>query len=251
MNIFALSIGLGAALGLWQVARTAPSQKALINVRMGLVVLFGGWLGARLVFILTHSTYYANHLNESVQLWLGGLSWTGAVIGIFSTAAMIAVVKKISVGKLLDDLFPIFPPLAIAIWLGCWQSGCAYGPIVPETAVWGLASQDETGVILRRFPTQLLASLTLLVYFLWLESRLKKFAFPGRKICLSGLGISVIVGFFSFLRADPAQFWLGLRLESWACVGFSLLFLIALILNIQKQKRTDNLLAMPFEGNKG
>ena len=145
---------------------------------------------------------------------------------------------------------PIFPPLAIAVWLGCWQSGCAYGPVVPETVFWGLASQDETGIILRRFPTQLFASLSLLVYFLWLESRLEKPAFPGRKSCLAGLGISGVVGLFSFFRADPALFLFGLRLESWASLAFFLFALIAWLINIQKQHRTDNLLAMPFEGNK-
>ena len=250
MNIFALSVGLGAALGLWQVARTVPPQNALMYVRIGLASLFGGWIGSRLIFVLTHSAYYSNHLGESVQLWQGGLSGAGAAFGILSTTAIIAVVKKISFGKLLDDLSPMFPPLAIAIWLGCWQSGCAYGPIVPENAFWGLASQDETGVILRRFPTQLFAALTLLVYFLWLESRLEKPAFPGRKSCLTGLGISCIVGFFSFLRADPAPFLFGLRLESWASLGFFLFALIAWIINIQKQHKTDKLLAISFEGIK-
>jgi len=152
---------------------------------------------------------------------------------------MIAVTKYIPPSKLFDDLCPLFPPLAIAGWLGCWQAACAYGVVMPGTAFWGIASLDEAGVILKRFPIQLLASLAILFYFLWLEIQMKKTDPPGRKAWLSGLGISGIMGFFSFLRADPAPIWLGLRLETWASMGFFLLFLAALVLNIHKQKRTE------------
>jgi len=239
VNIFALSVGLGSALGLWQVARTAPPKTALINVQIGLLSLLGGLLGSRVVFVLTHSSYFLSHLGEAAQFWLGGLSWPGAVFGTTASIAMIAVTRHIPPGKLFDDLSPLFPPLTIAAWLGCWQAACAYGVVVPGTAFWGIASPDEAGVILKRFPTQLLASLALLFYFLWLEIRMKKTHLPGRKAWLSGLGISGIMGFFSLLRADPALIWLGLRLETWASMGFFLFFLAALVLNIQKQKRTE------------
>lgn len=242
VNEFALSVGLGSALGLWQIARTAPPQKALINVQVGLLSLLGGLIGSRAIFILTHYAYFWDHPGETVQFWLGGLSWPGAVLGVIAGAAIIALAKRLPIGKLLDDLSPMLPPLTIAIWLGCWQAGCAYGVVMPETAFWGIASPNETGDVLKRFPIQLLASLTFLLYFLWLEIWIKNNAFPGRKACLSGLGISGMMGLYSLLRADPTPRWLGLRLETWAGMGFFLFFLVAWIINIQKQKRTEKII---------
>ena len=246
MNEFALFVGLGAAMGLWQVSRTASPEKAPQHVRIGLITLLGGLIGSRLVFVLIHLAYFSTHPGESVQFWLGGLSWPGAAIGIIGTILFTAMAKHIAIGKLFDSLSSMFLPLIIGIELGCWQSGCAYGPVVSETAFWSIASPDETGAVLRRFPTQLIISLVLLVYFIGLESRLKKHHFPGRKAWLSGLGISIILGIFSFLRADPAPYWLGLRMESWTALGLSLLFLAAWIINIQKQKKSEELIRNAF-----
>jgi prolipoprotein diacylglyceryltransferase len=128
---------------------------------------------------------------------------------------------------LAEALLPLAATVSLGAWLGCWQAGCAYGP--PVDAWWGLPARDELGVISPRWPVQLAgAALTLILLALleWLRLRAAApgaaagSAAAGRTAALGLLGGSLLMLAVSFVRADPAPAWQGLRLDSWAALGF-------------------------------
>lgn len=225
MNRYAILIGLGAALGVWQVIHSAPPAQAGKRARQGLGLLLGGLLGARLGYVFLHWNYYRQHLLEAPQVWLGGLYWPGALAGALLALLVAARLGGGRLAELADELTPLVPPLSILIWLACWTAGCAYGTKA-EGVWWGFPAVDETGVVTRRLPLQVLAALTLALLYgaleLWLYPKHGSPALPGARACLTLLALTAHTFLFSFLRADPTLRWLGLRADSWAALAFAL-----------------------------
>jgi prolipoprotein diacylglyceryltransferase len=235
VSAFSFLAGLGATLGLWQVTRTAQPQHTRRLADYGLIVLLAALVGARTFYVAIHASYYAAHLPEALAFWQGGFAWPGAAAGGILAAALVALVKRRSFAWLADGLTPLLGPLAVGLWLGCWQAGVDYGAAMPPSSWWAVPSADETGTLSLRFPLQLVCALGLLLY-LWLidrltatrigrKSRLERVALPGLKASLSGLGLGLDLLAASLLRADPTPSWGALRVDTWcalAVVVFSL-----------------------------
>jgi prolipoprotein diacylglyceryltransferase len=257
VNAFSVWVGLGAAVGLWRLAHSAPKQQAMVWVNTGLFVLCFTLAGARLSYVWLNWGYFASHLIEIPLLWLGGLTWPGAVGGtalglIFlafqyqSSRSQAHQPAHIPLGWLGDRLYPLLPPLAITAWVGCWQIGVAYGKVAPAGALWGVPCLDETGIYRLRFPLQPLAALALLAYFALLETRLKTLRPAGLLSGLAVTGLLLNLLAASLLRADPSPYWYGMHLDTLMAVGYLALFLSfviinSLVLRIRRRKPFSNL----------
>lgn len=226
MNGYTLLVGLGATIGLWWVLKSVPRWQAARWINAGLYCLVGILIGARLVFVAIHFSYFSSHLNESFQIWQGGLAWPGAVLGGWLTVILLSFFWRLSLAHTADALIPMLPPLSVSIWMGCWMIGSAYGAAAPAGAWWGLPSPDESGAIAARFPLQPLAAISLLLIFGWLEQKTPTRLAPGLKASLYSFGLAINLFAFSFLRVDPAPGWGGLRLDTWAALGFCILSLL-------------------------
>lgn len=135
---------------------------------------------------------------------------------------------------LAEALLPLAATFSLGAWLGCWQAGCAYGP--PVDAWWGLPARDELGVILLRWPVQLAGAVLTLVLMALLDRVRAQVKAPGLIPGAGLLGGSLMMLALSFVRADPAPVWQGLRLDSWAAVGFAGMGIIWLVFGLVKQK---------------
>jgi prolipoprotein diacylglyceryltransferase len=225
LTVFSVLLALGTILGLiWVVYGSAPllRQQAL---NAGIFVLFAGLMGGRIAYVGQNWGYFQAHLLEIPQVWLGGMVWPGALAGAILGTFLVAWITRKSVGLLADQLLPLLVSMSVAIWLGCWLVGCAYGP----TLEWGLPAKDEWGSVEERLPLQLMAALLTVGVFWGLEkirNRKRQFA-PGLGASL-GLGaLSLILLGSSLLRADPYPLFNGVRLETWAaliCLLFSTLW---------------------------
>jgi phosphatidylglycerol---prolipoprotein diacylglyceryl transferase len=221
---YTIIIGLGAVVGLAWVAWRAPARQVDLSIDGGLWVLLGSLLGARLAFVIVNWAYFQNHWLEAPQVWLGGLSWPGALGGGLFSLAIFAWFNDVSLGEVADSLVYLALPLVVASWMGCWQSGCAYGRVAPQ-AWWALPAVDEWGVWLPRVPVQLGgALLAVLAFFVleWIRPHLKG---RGQAASLALLGLALLLTGLSMLRADPIQIYRGLRLDTWAALFFSVLSL--------------------------
>lgn len=227
MDFYPLMIGAGASLGLWAVARHARERDSYRWASTGVVVLLGCLAGARIFFVQLHVNAFAGRPQDLLAFWQGGLAWPGAVLGGFIALALAASTSKTSFDEASAHLFPLILPLAIASWLGCLSSGCAYGPRITADAWWGLPGLDESGLPILRLPLQPLAALTLLAFGAWLESvPEKRLAAPKRAALVSTvLAVNLLLG--SLMRADVAfPAWLGLRVDVWAAGLFTLASLL-------------------------
>jgi prolipoprotein diacylglyceryltransferase len=218
---FSLLLGLGAAAGLAWAIWHQNERQALRLIGGSLWSLAGALLAGRAVYVLLRWPYYQAHLAESFQFHLGGLEWSGAFAGGLIFLAIYAWLNRQSFLALADSLVPQLMLVSLAVWIGCWLDGCAYGP--ESFAWWSLPVRDEWGSLSWRLPTQVLAALLTLT-LLWLVDRPRaRLQTPGLTSGLAVFGLMAVIFASSFLRADPGYYWNGLRLDAWAAFGFSLL----------------------------
>ncbi|HVN56576.1 MAG TPA: prolipoprotein diacylglyceryl transferase family protein [Anaerolineaceae bacterium] len=230
-NAFSILVGLGATLGLaWVAWRTQrlermPQRQVDYRITAGLFSLFGAIIGARAAYVGANWGYFQTHVDEAAQVWLGGLSWIGAVIAAILAIIGYAAVAQISLGALADALLPLGLMVTLGSWLGCMEAGCAYGAPTLPGQWWGLPTWDDWGQVIPRFPLQLLGALTSLLVFMAIEWLRPRLPHPGQAASLALLIFSAQMTGLSFLRADPVPLWRNQRLDSWAGI-----FLLALSL---------------------
>ncbi len=222
---FAVWAGIGASVGVWRVVRSAPRQRDLW-ANLGLFTLLLAIIGARVGYVLQNAALFTSHPLDTLMVWAGGLTWPGAMAGVFLALTLFAIFyrtsrsKRVSIGWISDRLYPMLPPIAILCWLGCWQAGIAYGALIPASGWWGVPSVDETGATLMRVPAQFLAALSLLVFFWVLEGRIRLPRPSGQLAGLGLTGLLVNLLVFSVICADPAPEWNGVRVNTWAALFF-------------------------------
>jgi prolipoprotein diacylglyceryltransferase len=204
---------------------------------MGVWVLAASLAGARLSYAITNSEYFSTHLAEIPQVWLGGLTWPGAVAGAWLAVLVLPLAfrgsrgSRITLGWLADRLYPLLPPLAIGTWLGGWLTGVAYGARLPDGAWWAVPSLDDTGAVNPHFPLQFLAVLSLFAFFWLLELRLQGSRTTGLVSGLAVFGLFIHLLLVSLLRADPGRVWNGLRADAWIAFIYLALFSLMVLAN--------------------
>jgi prolipoprotein diacylglyceryltransferase len=218
LTIFSTLIALGSILGLVWVILESPEADQEITLNAGILVLFGALAGGRLAYVAAHWEYFQEHLVEIPQFWLGGFSWSGALIcgilGIF----IAGWIFRIPIGRLADRLLPLLASLSVAIWLGYLLIGYANGPEV----AWGLPIKDEWGNWKPRLPVQLIGAILTVALFGGIEllrNRNDNLA-PGLAASLGLAGTSIILLVTSLIRVDSAPLFNGIRLEIWTAIIF-------------------------------
>jgi prolipoprotein diacylglyceryltransferase len=199
----------------WWLAGT--QKDAIRYLDAGLGILLAALVGGRIFAVVMNWGYYQSHPGEILQVWLGGLSGIGALVGGSLAIMFIAGWWKVPFGALADSFFPLAGTLTVTAWLGCWVDSCGYG--VPSSAWWALPGRDIWGVLANRVPVQLMgASLTLILIWL-LERAGKQLPHPGMSATIGLFGISAEIFALSFLRLDPTPTWQGLCVDAWGALG--------------------------------
>ncbi len=236
MSYFSLLIGLGASFGLLRIIQRPPTPSILRWLTAGLITLFGAMIGARLGFAAAYDSYFKIFPAEIIQITKGGLSWPGAVIGAGVFALLALKLLKIPFWSGLDHLARMLLPISVAVWLGAWQAGIAYGSAVSSDTWWALNMTDSSGLTTFRVPVQPAAVLSLILMLILGEWLGRKPSKPGMQIARLATLFSIHSLLFSFFRVDPVQEVFGLRLDTWASLFFCIASLV-LILMVMKQKK--------------
>jgi prolipoprotein diacylglyceryltransferase len=223
MDAFTILIAGGTGVGLWRATQNVASPQVVRRAISGLLVLAGSLLGARASYMVEHWQYLSTHLFEIPQLWLGGLSWPGAVIGALLVIVFLSWEASIPFLRLTDQFAPLVPSLAVAAWIGGWLVGSGYGATVPPNTWWGIAALDETGAMVLRFPVQPLAAISLIAYYGLLEYKIPRRIPTGAYSSLCGLGLAANLFLFSLIMVDTQPLWMGLHMDSWSALLFLVL----------------------------
>lgn len=189
-----------------------------IVMDLGLVIIAGAIIGARLLYVFVWKEHYFQHPLDILKVWEGGLVFYGGLIGASSLAVAWLYFKKLDALRLMDIIAP-FTALGHAIArIGCFYNGCCYGS-ASETCGLVLGGPGDG---LHRIPVQLFESGANFLNFIILIAYYK-FAkkAKGEVFFLYFINYSVIRALMELMRGDA---------ERGAIAGLSTSTFIALAL---------------------
>ena len=133
-------IALGVGLGLWLTSREVKRYGLLPEeVWNGMPWVIGaGLVGARLFHVLDNWPAYA--ADPTAIFGTAGLAIYGALIAGLAALVVYALVRRLSLGRLLDAAAPAIPLAQAVARIGCFINGDNYGvptnPVLPWSVVW-------------------------------------------------------------------------------------------------------------------
>lgn len=195
-------------------------------------LLFGGIIGARIYHLLDHFGYYQTHLEQTWQLWQGGMSIIGAVIGGWLGGIIFFRFfnqdQKLKWGAVLDSM-ALSLPIAQAIGrLGNYVNQELYG--WPTNGKWGVFIRLENRVLGFENFSYFHPLFLYEIFFLLLFCVLVKFVFSGLKLGEKGyfylylFYYSLIRFFLDFIRIDKIHLF-----DTFLGINQIILILVALV----------------------
>lgn len=212
LHTYGLLVSTGVLLGLW-LARTQARSAGLDPDRawnLGIYMILGALVGAKLWLVLADWGYYAEHPREifSFSTLLSGGTYYGGFVSAVVVAVLYARHFRLKFLP-LADLYVAPLALGHAIGrLGCFAAGCCYGK--PTTLPWGVVFRDPyahflvgTPLGIRLHPTQLYEAAAEFAIFLYLLYRRRRQRFTGELFAVYALFYGLTRGGIEFFRGDP------------------------------------------------
>ncbi len=241
LSLYSLLMTLGAALGLaisiWRV-----KDNKFTYTKLGMAQLLGALVGARISYGVQNWTYFRSHLLELPQVWSGGLTWSGALVGALAVLVGIHLFWNQPFMQMLDLYLPMWGTAAAVMWLAGWEAGVGYGP---QTDAWfGIPVWDLYGQVSNRWPLPILgASLSAAWTACCCVHPLRRFPFlqSGQRGLIGLDGLLLINGGLSVMKVDPAPRFGGIRWETLLSGGFFLI-VASMVFWIRKENKMKKLL---------
>ncbi len=182
--------------------RLLMSSEQLTN--MIVISIMGGIIGGRLLTALSYPEEF-NSIIEVFQLYKGGFSILGCLLGIIIVTGTYLYRNNISPLKTLDIIALYAPILQSISRIGCFLAGCCYG--TPSNVPWAINYTNPAcyaPLHIWLHPTQLYSSILLLGIFGILYLLSKRHLPPGMLLSVY-LALAALQRFaLGFLRADRA-----------------------------------------------
>jgi len=136
--------------------RDIPGERLL---DLGLFILVGAVIGARLGFIAQNPHIPFIDLHQVMNTGMGGLSFHGGLIGGCLTGGCYIALAHLNLWRTTDCVAPGIAIGYAITRIGCFLNGCCYGKFAP-TLPWRMSfPQAPDGAVYDVHPTQLYASL--------------------------------------------------------------------------------------------
>ncbi len=220
IHSYGLVIAIGVFFCLYLMKRAAkkygfpPIEKVFDIV---FVVVFSGFVGARLFYVIQQGSWYKTHPLEIFQIWKGGLVYFGGMVGSFLGLFLYVKSARLSFLETGDFTMPYIPLVHAFGRVGCFLNGCCYGKVchLPWAVQFPLLPEPV-------HPTQLyeaLFNLSLFGFLAWFYPRRH---FPGENMALYLILYSVGRFFLEFLRGDQPSLLFSLSLQQILSLAFIL-----------------------------
>lgn len=201
---FLIAIGFLTAI---QVVKHL-SAKAGLDVEKILDLSFWclavGFVGARVLFVITRWDVFSHDPAAIFKIWEGGLVFFGGPIAALPFAVYYMRKHKIPLWRSMDAMVPGLVVNHAFGRLGCLAAGCCYGK--PTGANWGLKFDSELvdrslhGIFLH--PTQLYEATALFILFFSLLKVFKTKAFDGQVVFVYFMAYPIIRSIIEAFRGD-------------------------------------------------
>lgn len=237
VHSYGVLLMLAIVLSVWRAYAVAQRRRSadpayplspedVLDVTIWIVA--GIVIGARLMFVAVDWGEYKGHPATIFQVWNGGLSFHGGLIGVIIALILFSIRRRVPF-LVLGDLIAPSAMLGYAVGrVGCFLNGCCYG--APTNLPWGVRFHDDGIVTPPSHPTQLYSTALSLVFFgvlLWVERRQK---FPGQIAFLYVLFSAIERFVMEIWRADVTStvVALGLTDVQWLCITMAVVAVGAL-----------------------
>ncbi len=184
--------------------------------------VMGVVLGGRIGYCLFYKPlYYLQHPLEILQVWAGGMSFHGGMIGVILAMVWYARTRQRPWLQVTDFIAPCVPTGLAAGRVGNFINGELWGRFASADLPWGMVF-PQSGSMLPRHPSQVYQFLLeglLLFVLLWLYARR-----PRKLGEVSGaflLGYGVLRFTAEYFREPDAHLGLlslGMSMGQWLCV---------------------------------
>jgi prolipoprotein diacylglyceryl transferase len=229
LHVYGLLLAVGVVVGTWiserRWERWGHQRRELGD--MIVVVVIAGVVGARLYHVATDYQLFENHWIRVFEIWRGGLSIWGVIIGGALAVIVMTRIRHVDTLGLMDAMTAgLIVAQAIGRW-GNYFNQELFGE--PTRLPWGLeidrAHRPAGYTQFTTFhPTFLYESLYLLIILGVLVAVERRFVLKrGQSLALYLASYTFGRFWFENLRIDPAHTILGLRVNAWVslltCLG--------------------------------
>ncbi|MCB9422687.1 MAG: prolipoprotein diacylglyceryl transferase [Ardenticatenaceae bacterium] len=228
-----LSIGIAAALGLaaYRARRLKVDAAWLDTFLAGLAAAL---ISGRVGFVWLEWTYFQVRPYQILQIWRGGLTYHGALVGGLLGMWVWCAWRKRPFLWDADLLAPSLVLLNAFGWLACWLDGCGYGRIAPVGSILAANLPDNLGIYDWRYQTQLLGVGLSLLTFILILVRARR----GQTFTIALLAVSVGRIGVDWLRGNTAVLIHTIRLDLLLDTALAILSLI--LLQYSQMQRTKS-----------
>jgi phosphatidylglycerol:prolipoprotein diacylglycerol transferase len=166
-----------------------------------------GFVGARLLYVITQADHFASHPMDAFRVWEGGLVFFGGPLAVIPFVAWYVRRHKLALWRTMDCMIPGLVIAHAFGRLGCIAAGCCYGK--PTGGDWGFRFSSELvdpalrGIYLH--PTQLYESTALFLLFLGLLSVFRRKLFDGQVVLTYFMVYPVIRSIIEIYRGDQVR----------------------------------------------
>ncbi len=185
LHSYGLFLVVGFFLSTWlaclEAKRRGYDPNIILDAAMPLLLVSIAL--CRVLYFLVYPSQWRG-FGEFLQIWNGGLSFHGAIIGALGTLLYFSYARKIPFGTLCDTISPgMFLGYGVGR-IGCFMNGCCYGHT--SDLPWAVIFPEETNRALLTppsHPAQLYSTFLALILFGVMWSVRKKPAFnrfPGQ-----------------------------------------------------------------------
>ena len=187
LHSYGFFLVIGFFLSVWlaclEAKRRGYDPNIVLDLSMPLLLL--SIVLCRILYFLVYPSQWRGP-GEFLQIWNGGLSFHGAIVGALVTIGYFAWKRGVSYGTLCDIIAPgIFAGYAVGR-VGCFFNGCCYG--FPTNVPWAVrfhveGSNDPAAFTVPSHPAQLYSTgLSLVLFsFMWWARKQPRFnRFPGQ-----------------------------------------------------------------------
>jgi phosphatidylglycerol:prolipoprotein diacylglycerol transferase len=206
INTYGFLIALGFLTAVFVVQKLAAKSKLdserILDFTFWLLLV--GFLGARILYIITRMDYFVSDPMAVFRVWEGGLVFLGGPLACIPFGVWYMRKYKLPMWKTMDVLIPGLVINHAFGRMGCLAAGCCYGK--PTGGSWGiklyseLVERDLRGVPLH--PTQIYEGVALLILFFGLLAIFKKKSFDGQVVLTYFMAYPVIRSVIEIFRGD-------------------------------------------------
>jgi phosphatidylglycerol:prolipoprotein diacylglycerol transferase len=179
---FFIAAGFLLAIALVRKLARMSNIDADLCSDLGFWLLMIGFVGARLLFVITRFNFFLENPLDIFKVWEGGFVFFGGLLAATGYGLFFVKRHGLSAWRMSDILLP---PVTLAHAfgrLGCFGAGCCYGK--PTSMPWGMKFDselvDESLRNVAIHPTQLYESVSLFILFFGLIYIFKNKKFDGQ-----------------------------------------------------------------------